>query len=63
MTIQGLGASLSPALGGWIAQSMDFSAAFLILGSFAVMSIFLWLIFSKTIKKACDVKPVIEASF
>ena len=62
MTIQGLGASLSPAIGGWIAQSMNFSAAFLILGSFAVMSIFLWLMFSKTIKNACDVNPVITAS-
>lgn len=62
MTVQGLGASLSPAIGGWIAQSISFSAAFLILGSFAVISILLWLIFSKTIKKACDIKPIIAAS-
>jgi MFS family permease len=62
MTIQGLGASLSPAIGGWIAQSINFNAAFLILGSFAVISIFLWIVFSKTIKNACDIKPVIAGS-
>ena len=62
MTIQGLGASLSPAIGGWIAQSNGFSTAFLILGSFAIISIFLWLMFFKTIKKACDIKPIIAAS-
>lgn len=38
MTIQGLGASLSPAIGGWIAQKMGYEHAFMILGSFAVVS-------------------------
>lgn len=59
MTIQGLGASLSPAIGGWIAQSISFSAAFLILGSFAIISILLWATFAKTIKRTCDIKPII----
>ncbi|NHA03532.1 MFS transporter [Mucilaginibacter sp. HC2] len=59
MTIQGLGASLSPAIGGWIAQSISFSAAFLILGSFAIISILLWATFAKIIKRACDIKPII----
>ena len=36
MTVQGLGASLSPALGGWIAQEIGYSAMLLILGSFAL---------------------------
>jgi MFS family permease len=36
MTMQGLGASLSPALGGWIAQEIGYSAMFMILGSFAI---------------------------
>ena len=35
MTVQGLGASLSPAIGGWIAQELGYSAMFMILGSFA----------------------------
>jgi MFS family permease len=54
MTIQGLGASLSPAIGGWIAQGAGYNATFLILGSFATVSVFLWLLYSKTLKTACD---------
>lgn len=53
MTIQGLGASFSPAIGGWIAQSIGYSSTFTILGSFATGSILLWVIYSKTIKEAC----------
>ena len=53
MTIQGLGASLSPAIGGWIAESIGYSSTFMILGSFAIGSILLWLIFSKTLREAC----------
>ena len=54
MTVQGLGASLSPAIGGWIAQGAGYNATFLILGSFATVSILLWLLFSKTLRTACD---------
>ncbi len=43
MTVQGLGASLSPAIGGWIAQDIGYGPMFLILGSFALGSIALWL--------------------
>jgi MFS family permease len=50
MTVQGLGASLSPAIGGWMAQGMGYSATFMILGSFALGSILLWVIFSSSIK-------------
>lgn len=50
MTVQGLGASLSPAIGGWIAEGMGYNPAFIILGSFAAGSILLWLIFARTIK-------------
>ncbi|TWR30944.1 MFS transporter [Mucilaginibacter pallidiroseus] len=53
MTVQGLGAALSPAIGGWIAQSIGYNSAFLILGSFATGSILLWIIYSKCIKEAC----------
>jgi len=31
--VQGLGASLSPAIGGWIAHGIGFSSTFLLLGS------------------------------
>ena len=46
MTVQGLGAALSPAIGGWIAQEIGYSAMFLILGSFALGSIALWVGFA-----------------
>jgi MFS family permease len=55
MTIQGLGASLSPALGGWIAQLFGYHVMFLILGSFALVSLALWLGFHQTLRPACDV--------
>lgn len=53
MTVQGLGASLSPAIGGWIAQGIGYSAMFVILGSFALGSIALWLGFHAVLKPAC----------
>jgi predicted MFS family arabinose efflux permease len=53
MTVQGLGASLSPAIGGWIAQEIGYGAMFLILGSFALGSIALWLGFESLLRPAC----------
>ncbi len=53
MTVQGVGAALSPALGGWIAQKLGYPAAFLILGSFAVGSVAIWYWFSSSLKRAC----------
>jgi MFS family permease len=57
MTVQGVGASLSPAIGGWISQKLGYPAAFLILGSFAVGSIAIWLRFSSSLKPARATKP------
>lgn len=53
MTVQGIGAALSPAIGGWIAQQMGYGSAFLILGCFALISIFLWVLNSKIMIKEC----------
>ena len=53
MTVQGVGAALSPALGGAIAQAIGYPAAFLILGSFALGSLILWVAFSPLLKPAC----------
>jgi MFS family permease len=53
MTVQGLGASLSPVIGGWIAQEVGYGAMFLILGSFALGSIALWLGFASLLRAAC----------
>jgi MFS family permease len=53
MTVQGLGASLSPAIGGWLAQTLGYHAAFFILGSFALVSVGLWVGFAGTLRPAC----------
>jgi MFS family permease len=53
MTVQGLGASLSPAIGGWIAQEIGYGPMFLILGSFALGSVALWLGFASILRPAC----------
>ena len=53
MTVQGLGAALSPAIGGALAQAIGFQAAFLILGSFALGSLVLWVAASPILKPAC----------
>jgi MFS family permease len=53
MTAQGVGAAFSPAIGGWIAQEIGYSAMFMILGSFALGSIALWTLFAGTLKPAC----------
>jgi MFS family permease len=57
MTVQGVGASLSPAVGGWIAQKLGYPVSFLILGSFAMGSIAIWIGFSSLLKPACAMKP------
>ena len=61
MTVQGLGASLSPAIGGWIAQEIGYSAMFLILGSFALGSVALWLGFALVLRPACSRRDGPEA--
>lgn len=55
MTVQGLGAALSPALGGWLAEGLGYPAMFGILGSFALASIGLWMIFRSSLR-ASDVE-------
>lgn len=57
MTVQGIGASLSPAIGGWIAQEFGYGPMFLILGGFAVISVALWSVFAPLLKPACATKP------
>jgi MFS family permease len=54
MTIQGVGASLSPAIGGWLAQELGYHVAFYILGGFALASLGLWIGFAGTLRPACS---------
>lgn len=49
-TAQGIGASLSPALGGWLAQWHGYPAAFLLLGSLALGSVVMWIIYAPSLK-------------
>ena len=58
MTVQGVGASLSPAIGGWIAQWQGYGPAFLILGGFALGSLLIWTGFAAIVKPACATGPV-----
>src|SRR5581483_6070316 len=53
MTVQGIGASLSPAIGGWIAQEIGYGPAFLILGAFAAGAVALWLAFAPLLRPVC----------
>ena len=57
MSVQGIGAALSPAIGGWIAEELGYQFAFAILGGFAIGSIVLWLGWSSTLKPACSRRP------
>jgi MFS family permease len=42
LTVQNLGAALSPALGGWIAQSIGYTPTFLGLGSLGLVAVAIW---------------------
>ncbi|WP_295988584.1 MFS transporter [uncultured Variovorax sp.] len=53
MTVQGLGASLSPAIGGWLAQLFGYQLAFYVLGGFALVSVALWVGFGALLMPAC----------
>jgi predicted MFS family arabinose efflux permease len=61
MTAQGIGAALSPAIGGWVAERMGYPASFLILGGLALGSIAIWLGYSVSLKKACACAPALAA--
>jgi MFS family permease len=54
MTAQAVGASLSPAVGGWMAQYLGYSATFIILGFFALGSVALWIGFRGVVTQAAQ---------
>jgi predicted MFS family arabinose efflux permease len=53
MTCQAAGAALSPLLGGLLAHTFGYSAAFLVLGAVSAGSIALWLGFGSMLREAC----------
>jgi MFS family permease len=57
MTMQGVGAALSPMLGGLIAERIGYSAAFLILGGIAVAALAVWVVARPITAEACGDRP------
>lgn len=53
MAAQGIGAALSPALGGWIAERMGYPTSFLVLGALATGSVAIWIGLGPTLRVAC----------
>ncbi|MCP3722493.1 MFS transporter [Paraburkholderia sp. CNPSo 3272] len=53
-TAQGVGAALSPLLGGTLAQQFGYAGAFLALGAVSAGSIALWFCFAGTLRAACQ---------
>ncbi|MBR0869020.1 MFS transporter [Bradyrhizobium tropiciagri] len=51
ITVQGVGASLSPALGGWLAQWLGYGPAFLVLGGLGLLSVVIWVVFRPTVRE------------
>ena len=56
MTVQGIGAALSPALGGIIAQHFGYATSFLVLGALSTGSLALWLWGRAPLTKASAIK-------
>lgn len=60
MTMQGIGAAFSPAVGGLVAEKFGYEAAFLALGIFAVAALLLWALTQSAIRGACDaITPIV----
>ena len=60
MTVQGVGAALSPALGGVLAQHFGYASAFLVLGAVSTRSLALWLFSGPTLKQACGLRRQLD---
>src|SRR6185437_4107338 len=62
MAAQGFGGAVSPALGGWIAQGLGYPDALTTLGSFALISLALWIGFARTLRGASAAVPEAQAA-
>lgn len=56
MTAQGVGASLSPAIGGWLAQWSGYPVAFMLLGALAIGSLVIWVGLHSVIRPTCGAR-------
>ncbi len=62
MTLHGMGAALSPALGGVVAGRFGYSAAFLALGVAALLALLLWIVARPVTAQACATTPAAAAT-
>src|SRR4029078_4940600 len=53
MTLQGVGAALSPSFGGIVAEQFGYGAAFLGLGAISVVALVLWIVTRPVTAEAC----------
>jgi MFS family permease len=51
-TIQGAGAAVSPALGGWIAERIGFAPTFLVLGALGLAAVGSWVVLGGAMKQS-----------
>ena len=51
ITVQGAGAALSPALGGFIAAGIGFAPAFLVLGGFGLAAVAIWILLGTAVRE------------
>jgi MFS family permease len=58
MTMQGVGAALSPLLGGMVADAFGFRMTFLLLGAISVGSLALWCGYARTLRRQGDSSSV-----
>jgi fucose permease len=52
ITIQGAGAAVSPALGGWIAERIGFAPTFLVLGALGLAAVGSWVVLGAAMKQS-----------
>ena len=50
LTAQGVGAALSPAVGGWVAQWHGYALSFVMLSGFALGAVLIWTVFASTLR-------------
>lgn len=58
MTMQGVGAALSPALGGFVAEKFGYEASFVVLGAVAALALALWVLARPVTADSCGGKPI-----
>jgi MFS family permease len=51
ITVQGIGAAFSPALGGWIAHGLGYAPTFLVLGGLGLLATLVWVVLGAAVKE------------